>query len=61
MTHAFSALISVLINFVSTSALSNDFAKSIAIFNLSVHSANNCQLIQPLINPHINLSHNARG
>ena len=47
------------INFVSTSELSNVFAKSITVFSVSVRSANNCQHILPLINPQTNLSCNA--
>ena len=41
IANAFSALIFVFTNFASNLALSNVFAKSIAVFNASAHSANN--------------------
>ena len=57
--NGFSVLISVNINFVSTSALSNVFAISIAVFNASARSANNRWRLLLLINPRANLSCNA--
>ena len=58
IVNSFSVLISVFIIFVSTSALSNVFAKSVAVFNVSVVSANNRQRILLFIMPHTNLSRN---
>ena len=57
--NAFSALISVFIKFFSTFARSKIFAKSIAVFNVSVCYANNRRLMLLLINRHTNLYRNS--
>ena len=57
--NTFPALISVFINFVSTSAFCSGFATSVAFFDVSVHSPNNLRRMLLLVDPHTNLSRNA--
>ena len=57
--NVFSALISVFINFISTSAFCSGFANSVAFFDVGVHSPNNLRRMLLLVKPHTNLSRNA--